>query len=192
MRRLLLCLTTFSCAWAGDPPVSKPVPGLYLASVPAAPIYGDTVTIGALVMGPYGAPVPTGSVVLYMDTTQNTIALDDSGHGSVVSPLPAKTYMISGVYGGDSHYLSAISRLLTVTVAKAGTIVTLGTPAAQVVQPVTLTATLTLQNWAAAPIFGTVRFTNNGAAISGCTAVEVQRGPVTCTARFSQTGTFTI
>jgi hypothetical protein len=103
---LLFCVLTALRPLAAAP-VGKLAPSLYLASAPAAPLYGDLVTIGTLALGAQGAATPTGTVTLSWETGSAVVTLDNNGHGSVnipssgFAPLGAGAYTINATYEGD-------------------------------------------------------------------------------------------
>ena len=193
MRRRLQFLSLLAVCL---PPASaKIAANTYLAYTPAAPVYGDTVTIGVLVMSTAGAGIPTGTATLYIDSIKVDVALDSAGHGSFTlpsgsqPPFGAGSHHISTTYNGDANFQAGLPAVLTVPVAKAGSMVTIGLVPTQLDQPTTLRAVVSLGNWSTAPVGGTVDFSNNGSPIPGCTGVPVSGGASSCNPTFPQAGT---
>src|SRR4051812_37619693 len=67
--------------------VDQFVPSVYVAFFPAAPVYGDKVTIGGRVLGTDGVAAPVGTISFSERTTQiATVPLDSEGHAEVGVP----------------------------------------------------------------------------------------------------------
>jgi uncharacterized protein (TIGR03437 family) len=142
--------------------VGKVVAGVYTASIPSAPVYGDKITINALLMGATGVPVPGGNVT-FTDGANAlaTIAVGSDGRASLVLPsgtlpvLATGSHTVVGTYNGDANYISSAATPLTITVGKAATSTSLAGGSS-------LTATVT--STAGSPT-GTVQFFVNGGSI---------------------------
>jgi uncharacterized protein (TIGR03437 family) len=179
--------------------VTKSAVSAYLAAAPASPVYGDTVTLDTLVQGPQGGMAPTGTVT-FTDgpTILGVVALGSNGRALLAAPkgslgaLSAGTHNIAATYSGDDNYQTSPGANLTLTIGKVGTFVTVASSTAQLDQPVTLKANVTLANWASVPVGGTVDFSNGSAPISGCTGVKAQNGVAACATNFPQTGQMTV
>jgi hypothetical protein len=94
---------------------------LALTTHPAAPVYGDAVTISAKISdtAPVGVPLPTGQISFTNAGTQvGTQTVSQAAATESQPLLPAGTHPISAAYGGDSSYSSSAADLI-VAVAKA-------------------------------------------------------------------------
>lgn len=98
-----------------------------LSSSPAAPVYGNTVTMTATV-----APATaTGTVAFHNGATDLGSVPVSGGTASVVlSGLSAGTYVITAVYSGDDTHGPSTAAPFTLVVAKATPQITWATPAA--------------------------------------------------------------
>lgn len=168
----------------------------FLASLPAAPVFGTPISLGALVLGAVGVAAPTGTVTFSDGTAVlGSLPLGSDGRAALVAPsisvvaLGAGPHSITAVYSGDANYLTATAPVLPVTVSKAAaTVVLTASPTSpKPGQAVTLTATITPASGT-----GTVAFNNGADFIAGCTAVPFPNGVATCTTSFAQPGTITI
>ena len=141
--RVLGLLAALRCFGAGL------APNVYLASTPSTPVYGDQVTIGALVLGGQSNPTPTGTVSVSWGGGSVQITLDSTGHGVVnipstgLIPFVAGPYTVNGVYSGDGNYQGGSAKPVSLTIGKVGSIVTIASATPQVSQAVTLRATVT-------------------------------------------------
>ena len=128
---------------------------------------------------PTGTTVPTGTVTLLSGSisfgTINLLAANDgTGTFSVPLNLPAGSYPVLALYGGDTYNLPSTSALLTVNVlAQTSTTTTLtATPASLAEgQSTTLTAVVapTIAN---TPITGTVAINADGLVLSNLSLVD--------------------
>jgi hypothetical protein len=98
-----------------------------LTSVANSLVYGQTVTFNITISASSGTP--TGSVN-FLDGTDllGNVALD-SGHATyATSVLTAGTHSITGVYLGDTTYITSTSNILDQIVLQASTTITLSSP----------------------------------------------------------------
>lgn len=112
-----------------------------LAAAPAAPAFGQSVTLTATIGGtfptflarppakPRGLRVPTGSVTFLEGATAlGTVTLDGGTATLVAAALGVGPHTLSALYGGDAYDLAS-SQSLTLTVAPAAPVLTWATPA---------------------------------------------------------------
>ena len=110
----------------------KAVAGIYMASSPTALVYGQTVTVRALLLGAAGVPAPTGNVT-FSDgaAVMGAAAVGADGHASLslaAGALAAGAHTFAASYGGDANYAGATVASLVLTVSKASTSTTLAAP----------------------------------------------------------------
>jgi len=178
--------------------VSKAVAGIYTAATLSAPPYGAAVTVNALLLGATGLPAPGGTVAFSDGTAAlTTVAVGSDGRASLVlgsgaNALSIGTHSIAAVYSGDANYQTATAAALAIVVAKAATSVVLASSPAQIGQPVSLKAAVTVVSPGSAALGGTVDFSNGGRAIAGCAGMVLQNGTVACSTSFPQLGTYAI
>jgi Bacterial Ig-like domain (group 3) len=165
---------------------------------PASPVVGDTVVVSAAVAPTAGGTltVPfssTGTMTFFNGvnaiTSCTDVAVTTTASGATAScsiaGLTANTYNITARYNtGDPSYSSSTSATaLSLTIGKNTLTVAVTSSAplpagATVNQPVTFAASMT----ASQTLTGTVKFTDNSAPVSGCTAVmPSSTGVATCT-----------
>jgi uncharacterized protein (TIGR03437 family) len=172
--------------------VGKAVPGIYLAQSPAAPVYGQSVTINCLLLGATGLPMPTGNIVFSSGgKAQATQPVGTDGRASWTTTLPGGSSTITAAYSGDDNYQSPQPASLALTVGKAPTVMVVSSDPAQIGQPVILHATVSLATGTGA-ITGSVDFTIGGKAVSGCTGIPLLGGVASCPASFPQLGIITL
>lgn len=154
--------------------------------------FGQKVTFTATVT-PVNSPAPTGTVAFTADTVAikgcTAVKLSNTGIAKCTTAgLKAGSHSIVATYSGDSNYLGSTSSALSQVVNKASTTTALVSSAnpSSVGQQVTFTATVT------PTVGGTVKFTNNGATITGCGGVALVSGSAACNVTFTKTGTFSI
>jgi uncharacterized protein (TIGR03437 family) len=149
-------------------------------------------------MSTAGGGVPTGIAALYIDSMKVDVALDAVGHGSFTlpsgqqGPFSAGSHHIAAAYGGDAKFQAGLPAVLTIPVAKVGSMVTVGLVPTQINQPTTLRAVVSLANWSPAPVNGIVDFSSDGDPIAGCIGLPVRNGAAACNPTFPQTGNVTI
>jgi hypothetical protein len=137
---------------------------------------GEPVTFTATV-APAGPPAPTGTVGFTANGTTITgctaVPLSSSRTATcTTAALPAGTNAIVATYSGDANYSGSSGSLSQVVNPGASTTtVTSSQNPSTFGEPVTLTATVAPAG-PPAPT-GTVSFTSNGTAISGCTALPL-------------------
>ena len=163
-------------------------------------VYGQAVTFTATVGGS-GTGTPTGSVA-FKDgaTTLGTAALGAGGNPANVatfstSALSVGPHAVTASYGGNATFQSSTSSALSQTVNQAATTTHLNSSANPSVinQPVTYAAKVSVKAPAAGSPTGTVAFSDNGSAISGCGSVSLDgSGTATCTVTYATTGSHPI
>ena len=138
---------------------------------------GKSVTFTATIT-PAGPPTPTGTVSFSSNGTAisgcSAITLTSSRTAAcATTALAVGTDSIKAVYSGDGNYVTSTSAALSQVVYKAASTTTLVSSLnpSTAGESVTFTATITP---AGPPTpTGTVSFSSNGTAISGCSAVTV-------------------
>lgn len=179
--------------------VAKAAPGVYVASDPVAPVYGVPVTLGVQVQGAPGVPAPTGTIT-FLDGGRpiGSVPVGPDGHASLVAPssslpvLSVGAHSIGAIYSGDANYQTAAPLALTIIVAKATTGVALSSTPAQIGQPVTLKAAISIVGPGIATLSGTVSFSSGGYPIQECTGIPLQNNIATCNTAFPHLGTYLI
>jgi uncharacterized protein (TIGR03437 family) len=146
--------------------VGRVVAGVYVAVFPPAPVYGQTVQVGALALGAPGVAPPTGTVT-FGDALGGAGAgvLDAGGHTVWTSTPPAGVRVYTATYNGDANYGTS-QGIASVTVAKAATSTKLTAAAGG-----SLTASVTVVAPGAGVPTGVVRFTRDGNGIGTATLV---------------------
>ncbi|WP_395027793.1 beta strand repeat-containing protein [Comamonas odontotermitis] len=166
--------------------ISKAASSTAVSISPAAPAYGQTVTLTAALTAGAGGTVTfydgaaplAGCTALPVAAQQAQCTLPSLGVGP---------HSIMATYSGDNNTSGSASGMQTVTVGKAAAAVTLTAPAAPVHgQPVVLTAMLT------AGTAGTVTFNDGTAPLAGCTALPVAAQQAQCTVPGLGVGTHSI
>ena len=107
------------------PPTSTIVLGAFS---PAAPVFGQSVTLSATVSG--GSVTPAGTVVFTVDSSTYNATLVNGAATALVSGLTAGSHSVSAAYTSTNGYASATSSTATLVVAQATPVVTWTTPAA--------------------------------------------------------------
>ena len=129
-------------------------------------IFGQSVTFTATVSPQAGGGTPTGSVQFVIDNgSPLTISLN--GNGAAVfstASLGVGMHTIIASYSGDGNFLPSTSSPFTQTVNPATTSLTVNSSLnpAQFGEPMTLTATVSVQSPGAGTPTGTVQFQING------------------------------
>jgi uncharacterized protein (TIGR03437 family) len=164
----------------------KAVAGFFLASAPAAPVFGVPVTLDALLLGAAGVAAPGGTVVFSeAATTFATQPVGADGRASFASPLGAGLHSITAAYSGDANYQAATSPAVTLTVAKAGTVTSLTAVAGG-----PFTAVVTVAPPGAGSPTGMVQF-RNGTAVIGTAPLIAQGSAFTAVLASAATGSIT-
>ena len=144
-----------------------------LAAAPNPSVNGQPVIFAATVSSP--AETPTGSVTFTTGSlTLGSATLDGSGQGSAsYSALPVATHPVVAHYAGADDWLPSDSAPLSQVVQRAAVAMVLAAGPQPTVfgQPLTLTATLTVQAPGAGTPTGTVTF-RDGATIFGTATVQ--------------------
>jgi sugar lactone lactonase YvrE len=154
--------------------------------VPAAPVYGQSVTVSATVTG--SSVAPTGTVTFTVDSTSYPATLTSGTASAVISGLNAGTHSLSAAYTSTNGYASSSTSTINFTVAQASTTLALvanPNPAAQG-KSETLTATVT----GAGQPTGNVVFASGSATL--CTSALSASGVATCSFIPSASGTLAI
>jgi hypothetical protein len=115
-----------------------------LSANPSTPVYGQNVTLTAIV-GSTSAGTLTGTVTFTDGNTTLGNASVVSGQASIITTFAVGTHSLSASYSGDSNFDPSASSLLPLSVAKANsqTLVTSSLNPSQAGQSVTFTATVT-------------------------------------------------
>jgi hypothetical protein len=165
-----------------------------LTASPNPSVFGESVTFTATVTGSAGTP--TGTVTFKNGATilgSNT--LDPSGVATFsTSSLSTASHSITGVYGGDSTYAGSTSPVVTQVVNQASSkvVLTSSVNPSSVGQSVKFTATVSAVLPGSGTPTGTVDFTSDGTAITGCTGVPLTSAVATCTTSTLTAGTHSI
>ena len=161
-----------------------------LVASPSPSVAGQTVTFTASVTG--YSPV-TGTVNFTSSATGTSIAGCSavplsSGVAQCSTSFAAGAYVIQAYYSGDTNNIPSnygLDQLVNPTTTKTALGSSQNPSAAG--QPVTFMATVTGDS----PT-GTVGFTSNGVAISGCSAAGLASGMASCATSFASAGTYAI
>jgi hypothetical protein len=141
-----------------------------VATSPASPVFGQSVTLTATVAAGSGASgTPTGSVEFFNGSTSlGTGTLDSTGVATLMTTsLPTGTLSITATYQGDATFAQSTSSAQSVTVAQASSNTTLSAspnPSTSG-ESVTLTATVTAVTPGGGTPSGTVEFLNGAVAL---------------------------
>ncbi|HEV2426864.1 MAG TPA: Ig-like domain repeat protein, partial [Acidimicrobiales bacterium] len=169
---------------------------MFPAPSPASPVYGDSVTLSALVSGVDTSSPGPGTVAFqyYDGSAWTTIAACSAqtvtpGGGSgtatcVTTALPAVTVDVRANYSGDNSYSASAGTQFAYTVAKHASTISITnaaptSPAAPGTQ-VTITATVGSGQTAGKVQFDYSLDGSTYVAISGCTAQSVSGTTATC------------
>ena len=161
---------------------------------------GNSVTFTATISGPAGATAPTGSITWLVSgsagatsCTSSTTTLSSGTATCTIHVTQAGTYAISDNYQGDGNYNPASSSADTVTVTPLSTTTALSSSASPSLysQAVTFTATVSPTDGG-----GTVGFTADGKAVTGCSGQPLTLASgsyqATCTTSALASGSHTI
>ncbi|MBV8078966.1 MAG: Ig-like domain repeat protein [Actinobacteria bacterium] len=163
-----------------------------LQSSVSSPVFGQQVNLTATIsVNAPGAGTPTGTVS-FTDGGQPVPACQNLPVGTTltavcaVTPGAAGNHGFAAAYSGDAGFATSTGQL-TVTVAPANTTTGLQSSLASPVpgQPVTLTATLSVNVPGAGTPTGTVAFADGGNPIATCGAVPVAGGTAVCATSFA-------
>ena len=161
-----------------------------LTSSPNPSILGVMVTLTATVHAQNGT-LPTGSVAFDSNGSQiGSASLNNQGVAVLTTnSLPVGTDSLVATYNGSSTLAPSTSNTVQQVVhpANSHTAVTSSPNPSMSGQQVTITATITPPG-PPAPT-GTVGFTSNGTAISGCTSVTLSSGTAQCATSSLAVGT---
>ena len=147
-----------------------------LVTAPNPSNLGQTVTMTATVTAQNGA-TPTGTVVFNSNGSQiGSASLNNSGVAVLVySSLPLGIDSLQALYQGSGNFASSTSNTVLQAVGITTTSVTSTPNPSTVGQMVTITATVSPGAPGGALPTGTVSFTSNSTAISGCTGVSLSQ-----------------
>lgn len=140
-----------------------------LAVSPANSTPGQSVTLSAVVAGPSGSAIPSGTVnFLNGSTMLGSGALDATGKATyTTSALTPNTYSLTASYGGSSTYSASVSaaQALTISTIATTTALSIAPASAYTGQSVTIAAKVTPSSGTAIPS-GTITFMNGAATLS--------------------------
>jgi sugar lactone lactonase YvrE len=156
------------------PILVRPASTTTLTSSPNPSSVGESVTFTAAV-SPAGPPTPTGTMTFAFNGTIITgcsaVTLSSSGTATcLTTALPLGTDSIVAYYSGDTNYDGGSGTLSQHVEAASATTVTPSVNPSYSGEPVTFTATVA--SGSPAPT-GTVSFTSDGSAITGCSDVSL-------------------
>ena len=179
----------------------NPVPATgTLSASPAAPTYGQPVTLTATVVGGgTGTVAPTGSVT-FTDggATIGTAPLAGGAAALAVPLLSGGGHALTALYSGDGNYSSTTVGVLSLAVAAAATTTTLASSQNPITEGKSLTFTATVASPAGTPT-GTVAFKDGTATLGAATlaggkatftTTSLQEGKHSITAVYAGTASF--
>jgi uncharacterized protein (TIGR03437 family) len=161
--------------------VGGPVPAVYIAKFPSEPVYGNNLILNALVQDHYGIPVTTGTFTFsdFNVVIQSETPVRSDGRAGLVKTLNAGPHEIRARYSGNDLWLAAGTPALAFSVAKGTPVVAVSATAAQVGEPIIVSASVTALN----PT-GTVTFEG----VPDCTVVALAAGWARCRTSYPQLG----
>ena len=159
-----------------------------LVASPSPALAGQTVTLTATVTG-YSPVTGTVNFTSFGTSIAGCSAVPlSSGVAQCSTSFAASVYLIQAYYSGDTNnYASNYGLDLVVNAATTRTALGSSQNPSGIGQPVTFMATVTGDS----PT-GTVGFTSNGVAVSGCSAVGLASGMALCATSFASAGTYAI
>jgi hypothetical protein len=173
--------------------VSKALPVSTLTSSPNSPVYGQSVTLTAVIApSTQGIASPTGSVTFKNGSTiLGQVALSAGQAGIVALTLPVGSDSISAVYSGDSNYSAGTPAVLveTVNLASSQTSLMSSPNPSKSGQAVTFNATITAIAPGKGTPTGTVTFYNGSSTLD---TASVGSGKATLKTSTLASGTYTI
>jgi sugar lactone lactonase YvrE len=182
-------------ALSGGQAINTPSTTTVILSSANPSVFGQPLTLTATVSaGPSATGTPTGSVT-FLDggTSLGTAALTSSGQASftISIPLAVGLHTLTAVYSGDADFSASASLPITQTVDPGTTTTILVSSANPAVfgQPITLTATVSVNAPASGTPTGSVVFVIDGV---GQAAVFLVNGTATLTTASLFVGTHTI
>jgi uncharacterized repeat protein (TIGR03803 family) len=159
-----------------------------LTSAPNPSFYGQMVTLTATVHAQDGS-LPTGTVTFESNGVQiGSAPLNNLGTAALTyNALPVGNESLVAMYGGSAALAPSTSNTVPQVVNRDNTrtTVTSSPNPSTSGEQVTITASVT----PVGPPTGTVGFTSNGTAISGCTAVTLTSGSAQCVSSALAVGT---
>ena len=165
-----------------------------LTSSANSSVFGQTVTFTATVSAASpGSGTPTGMVTFYDGTTDlGTGSLSSGAASFTISTLSVGSNSITGVYGGDSNFMTSTSAALTQTVKQAGTTTSVVSSANPSVagQAVTFTATVSPVSPGTGTPTGTATFMDGSKTLG--TAAAQRREAASFTSSALAVGTHSI
>lgn len=182
MPRSLLWLLLCALPAAAAPQPTTTV----LTQVSGTPVYGSTLSFRAAV------DAQLGSVTFVVDgQVLAPVTLDGRGYAFLDYTFAPGPHTIAANYSGSTGvYLASTATALTLDIAKSTPAVTLSNTAAQIGQPVALTAAVVPPGAGLAG--GKVAFASAGVPIAECAAVQVQYRTAVCNTRFAALGSLLI
>ncbi len=161
---------------------------------------GTSFAAGTTLPGNYDMPVDlTGDGLSDFTSTNGTVQIagvtqTNSATVSGVSIAGPGTHKIVASYAGDSGYAASTSASMSLTgsAATTSTGLAISNTAPAYGQATTLTATITPSSANGVNATGTVSFSSDGTAITGCTAQAVSGGVATCSTAALAVGTHSI
>ena len=167
-----------------------------LASTSNPAVFGQPVVFtSTVIVDAPGAGTPTGVVTFTAGASElGTIPLPADGVVTVTTnSLAVGEHTVTATYGGDSNFVNS-SDILTQTVNRAATTTALaGEPNPTIFgQPAVFTATVAVTAPGVGTPTGVITFTNNSAAIAGCSALAVDNARAVCMTAALASGVHTI
>ncbi len=149
--------------------VNRAVPSVSLTSLLNPSLFGQAVTFNVTVSPVASGTIPTGTASLEENgTTIGSATLDATGKAVItLTSLPVGSSPLAAVYAGDQKYATAASTIITQTVNKSPTTVTLSVnPNASIFgQPVTFTVNVAAAGGGSGVPSGVVNFSDGGKPI---------------------------
>ncbi len=141
--------------------ISKATPVLNLSYSPNPPVSGGSITLTASLAPVGNAPVPTGGVVFYDNTTVLNAGNLANGTVTVTGTVPSTaTHSITATYNGDPNYNPVSSSPSSTGGTATATVLTTSSATPTYGQSVTLSATVSPASGSTVPA-GTVTFTDS-------------------------------
>jgi hypothetical protein len=157
--------------------------GLTSSANPSVSGQGVTFTATVAAVSP-GAGTPTGNVTFYDGATVLGSGTLNGGDIATytTSALSTTSHSITAVYVGDTNFATGTSSVVTQLVNQDGstTAVTSSANPSSFGQTVTYTATVAANSPGSGTPTGTVTFHDGGSNVSGCVALTVSSGSITC------------
>jgi uncharacterized protein (TIGR03437 family) len=104
--------------------VGRVVAGVFVATAPDTPVYGETFRVNALLLGAQGVAAPTGQVLFQEAASIAAIPLNADGRASWSTTVGIGSHSFTATYNGDTNYGTS-QGVATIMVSKANTRTTL-------------------------------------------------------------------